>query len=275
MGQRWYAIGLRSPPSSAPDCCCRPCSRTRSQAASTNAWSIPTWVSGIAVVVVLGVIIVGGVRRIASFAEIVVPFMAFGYMLMAIVIMVINADQVPAMFALIIDNAFNPNAAFGAILGLAIQWGVKRGIYANEAGQGTGPHAAAAAEVSHPAKQGYVQAFSIYFDTAIVCTSTAFMILEHRQVQRHQSEDRCRAGGESAARARRDRRTGSGAGGFRLHAGRDRVGVLGVRRQLRRARDPVLRVHDHRRVLLHGRDESRVHRAQQGAGLVDPAAEAD
>jgi AGCS family alanine or glycine:cation symporter len=106
-----------------------------------------------------------------------VPFMAVGYMIMAIVIMVINADKVPVMFSLIMDNAFNPNAAFGAILGLAVQWGVKRGIYANEAGQGTGPHAAAAAEVSHPAKQGYVQAFSIYFDTAIVCTSTAFMIL--------------------------------------------------------------------------------------------------
>jgi AGCS family alanine or glycine:cation symporter len=103
--------------------------------------------------------------------------MAFAYMIVAIVIMVINAEQVPAMFALIFDNAFNPNAAFGAILGLAIQWGVKRGIYANEAGQGTGPHAAAAAEVSHPAKQGYVQAFSIYFDTVIACTSTAFMIL--------------------------------------------------------------------------------------------------
>jgi AGCS family alanine or glycine:cation symporter len=110
----------------------------------------------------LGVIIVGGVRRIATFAEIVVPFMAFGYMLMALVIMAINIDKVPAMFALIMDNAFNPNAAFGGILGLAIQWGVKRGIYANEAGQGTGPHAAAAAEVSHP---------------AIVCTSTAFIIL--------------------------------------------------------------------------------------------------
>jgi AGCS family alanine or glycine:cation symporter len=122
-------------------------------------------------------IIFGGVRRIAVFAEIVVPFMAFGYMLMAITIMVINADQVPAVMALIFDNAFDSKAQFGAILGLAVQWGVKRGIYSNEAGQGTGPHSAAAAEVSHPAKQGYVQAFSIYFDTAIVCTSTAFMIL--------------------------------------------------------------------------------------------------
>src|SRR5690606_12137823 len=72
---------------------------------------------------------------------------------------------------------FGMEAAFGAVLGLAIEWGVKRGIYSNEAGQGTGPHAAAAAEVSHPAKQGYVQAFSVYVDTLLVCSATAFMIL--------------------------------------------------------------------------------------------------
>jgi alanine or glycine:cation symporter, AGCS family len=177
MGQRWYAIifaistivgtGLLLPTVQAYEIA----------SSVSNAWNVPTWVSGIGVAVVLGTIIVGGVRRIATFAEIVVPFMAIGYMLMAMVIMVINADQIPQMFALIVDNAFNPNAAFGAILGLAVQWGVKRGIYANEAGQGTGPHAAAAAEVSHPAKQGFVQAFSIYFDTAIICTSTAFIIL--------------------------------------------------------------------------------------------------
>ena len=81
------------------------------------------------------------------------------------------------MFALIFKSAFGLEASFGAVLGLAVQWGVKRGVYSNEAGQGTGPHAAAAAEVSHPAKQGYVQAFSIYVDTLLVCSATAFMIL--------------------------------------------------------------------------------------------------
>jgi alanine or glycine:cation symporter, AGCS family len=91
--------------------------------------------------------------------------------------MVVNAEQVPAMASLIFSNAVNPDAPFGAIIGLAVQWGVKRGIYSNEAGQGSGPHAAAAAEVSHPAKQGYVQAFSIYVDTLLVCSATAFMIL--------------------------------------------------------------------------------------------------
>src|SRR5690606_38613306 len=69
------------------------------------------------------------------------------------------------------------HAGFGALLGLAVEWGVKRGIYSNEAGQGSGPHAAAAAEVQHPAQQGYVQAFSVYVDTLLVCSATAFMIL--------------------------------------------------------------------------------------------------
>src|SRR5690606_15738210 len=85
--------------------------------------------------------------------------------------------EVPAMLALIFESAFGMHAGFGALLGLAVEWGVKRGIYSNEAGQGTGPHHAAAAEVSHPAKQGYVQAFSVYVDTLVVCSATAFMIL--------------------------------------------------------------------------------------------------
>ena len=80
---------------------------------------------------------------------------------MALAIMFINIDHIPAIFGLIFKSAFGMEAAFGAVLGLAVEWGVKRGVYSNEAGQGTGPHAAAAAEVSHPAKQGYVQAFSI------------------------------------------------------------------------------------------------------------------
>jgi len=88
-----------------------------------------------------------------------------------------NASMIPEMFSLIVENALGFDAGFGAMVGMAIMWGVKRGVYSNEAGQGTGPHPAAAAEVSHPAKQGYVQAFSVYIDTLFVCTATAFMIL--------------------------------------------------------------------------------------------------
>lgn len=132
---------------------------------------------GLAVAALVGVIIFGGIKRIASFAEIVVPFMALAFIGTAVVVMILNASKVPVMFADIFSSAFGAHALFGGVIGQAIAWGVKRGIYANEAGQGSGPHAAAAAEVSHPAKQGYVQAFAIYFDTMLVCTSTAFLLL--------------------------------------------------------------------------------------------------
>ena len=141
-----------------------------------GAGGLKLWI-GVVVAAMLALIIFGGIKRIATFAEIVVPFMALAFILMAVVVMVVNADKVPGMFADIFSSAFGAHAAFGAIIGQAVAWGVKRGVYANEAGQGTGPHAAAAAEVSHPAKQGYVQAFAIYFDTMLVCTSTAFLLL--------------------------------------------------------------------------------------------------
>ncbi|GAB3656255.1 alanine/glycine:cation symporter family protein [Echinicola sediminis] len=142
-----------------------------------NAFDVPVEYTGIGVTVFLGLIIIGGVKRISKVAEIVVPFMAAAYILMAIVIILMNISAVPSILSLIIKSAFNMEAAFSGVFGMAIAWGVKRGIYSNEAGQGTAPHAAAAAEVSHPAKQGLVQAFSVYVDTLFVCTATALMIL--------------------------------------------------------------------------------------------------
>lgn len=127
--------------------------------------------------IVLGFIIFGGVKRIASFAEIVVPFMALGYIIVACVVIALHIEQLPAAFKLILASAFGADAAYGAVLGLAIEWGVKRGVYSNEAGQGTGPHASSAAAVSHPAKQGLVQGFSVYVDTLFVCTATALMLI--------------------------------------------------------------------------------------------------
>jgi alanine or glycine:cation symporter, AGCS family len=91
--------------------------------------------------------------------------------------MALNIDAVPEMFMMIVNSAFGADAAFGAMLGTAIQWGVKRGVLSNEAGMGSGAHPAAAAEVSHPVKQGLVQAFSVYIDTMVVCSATAFLIL--------------------------------------------------------------------------------------------------
>ncbi|RPI09528.1 MAG: alanine:cation symporter family protein [Acidobacteriales bacterium] len=146
-------------------------------AAVQNAFSIPPLVTGGVVVALLGLIIFGGVRRLALAAQIIVPFMAAGYIAMAAIVIVVKFDEVPAVVALIVKRAFGIGPAFGGIVGLAISWGVKRGIYSNEAGQGTAPMAAAAAEVKHPAAQGLVQAFSVYIDTWLVCSATAFMIL--------------------------------------------------------------------------------------------------
>ena len=146
-------------------------------AAMKEAFGIQTWVVGLVLVIILGIIIIGGLKRIASAAQIIVPFMAVGYILVSLLIIALNINQLPEVFMLIIKSAFGTDAAFGGILGAAIAWGVKRGIYSNEAGQGTAPHASAAAEVSHPAKQGLVQSFSVYIDTLFVCSATAFMIL--------------------------------------------------------------------------------------------------
>lgn len=135
-----------------------------------------SWI-GVVIVVLLGVIIIGGVKRLGKAAEYIVPFMAGAYILMALIIIAMNFTHIPAMFKLIFSSAFSMDATFGGIVGMAIAWGVKRGIYSNEAGQGTAPHAAAAAEVKHPAQQGLVQAFSVYVDTLFICTATALMIL--------------------------------------------------------------------------------------------------
>ncbi|WP_096200696.1 alanine/glycine:cation symporter family protein [Bacillus sp. FJAT-45350] len=142
-----------------------------------GAFGLPELYTGLILIAIIGVIIFGGVKRIANVAQIVVPFMALAYILLSLIIVAVNITELPAVISLIISSAFAFDSVFGGIVGLAIAWGVKRGIYSNEAGQGTGPHAAAAAEVSHPAKQGLVQAFSVYIDTLLVCSATAFMIL--------------------------------------------------------------------------------------------------
>ncbi len=138
-----------------------------------DAISSTKMITAIAISAIFTFIVFGGVKRIARFTQIVVPFMAFGYILMAIAIIGMHISELPGVVSMIFKDAFTPIAGFGAAIG----WGVKRGVYSNEAGQGTGPHAAAAAEVEHPAQQGLVQAFSVYVDTLFICSATAFMIL--------------------------------------------------------------------------------------------------
>ena len=142
-----------------------------------NAFGLSFNVTAVILVIVLALIIFGGIKRIGSAAEFIVPFMGGAYILMALIIIAVNITDLPGILVLIFKSAFGAEATFGGILGSTIAWGVKRSVYSNEAGQGTGPQASSAAEVSHPAKQGFVQAFSVYVDTLFVCSATGFMIM--------------------------------------------------------------------------------------------------
>ena len=143
----------------------------------SQSFGLPVWVIGIVVASLLALVIIGGVKRIANVAQIIAPVMAMVYIILAIVVLVVHWRLVPDVFLQMLRGAVGINEVGGALLGSTIAWGVKRGIYSNEAGQGTGAIVAGAAKVSHPVKQGLVQAFSVYIDTLLVCTATAMMIL--------------------------------------------------------------------------------------------------
>ncbi len=146
-------------------------------ASAESAFAIPTWVSGVAVAVLFCAIVFGGMHRLGRVVGLVVPFMAAGYIVLGIVVLTINADAVPGMFGLIVSSALGGDAIYGGMIGAVIMWGVRRAIYSSEVGTGSGAQASAAAEVSHPIKQGLAQGFSAYVDTLFVCTITAVMIL--------------------------------------------------------------------------------------------------
>jgi AGCS family alanine or glycine:cation symporter len=142
-----------------------------------DTFGLPTIASGLILTVVIGLIIFGGIKRIAQFADVLVPIMAFSYIGMALVVIGLNFGEVPATFALIVKSAFGLEPAFAGGIGAAIMMGVKRGLFSNEAGLGSAPNVAAVAEVKHPAAQGIVQSLSVFIDTLLVCTSTALIIL--------------------------------------------------------------------------------------------------
>ena len=142
-----------------------------------TAFEIPPFATAVFLCVLTALVIFGGMKRIARFTEVLVPVMAGLYLLVALIIVILHIDQVPAMFALIFHDAFSPQAAVGGGIGTAILTGVKRGLFSNEAGEGSVPNAAATADVSHPVKQGLVQSFGVYVDTWIVCSATAFIVL--------------------------------------------------------------------------------------------------
>ena len=142
-----------------------------------ESYAFPREWMGIILTVLTLAIIFGGIKSISRFSEIVVPVMAVAYILLALVIIVMNIDRIPHVFALIIENAFGIGQAAGGAFGAAMTMGVKRGLFSNEAGEGSTPNAAATASVSHPVKQGLIQALGVYTDTLLICSATAFIIL--------------------------------------------------------------------------------------------------
>lgn len=177
LGIKWYALLFAFASAIALGFCTPGIQSNAIVSAMEGAFGINRVVMGAILTILVAIVIFGGVKRISKVAEVIVPVMALLYIAVALVILVANASQIPAVFSLIIKSAMGTEQAFAGIVGSAISMGVKRGIYSNEAGMGTAVQAAAAADVSHPVKQGLVQSFSVYIDTLFVCTATAFMII--------------------------------------------------------------------------------------------------
>lgn len=156
-------------------------SMTTVDGVSEETWD--NYKHGIAAVLVImtAPIIFGGVKRVATFAEAIVPIMALLYIGVALFVMITNVGKIPSVLNLIISDAFTVKAAGGGLLGSLISQsmmlGIKRGLYSNEAGQGSAPNAAAAADVKHPASQGLIQMLGVFVDTILVCSATAFIVL--------------------------------------------------------------------------------------------------
>lgn len=148
--------------------------------ALNSTFGVPTWISGLLIVIFCLVVILGGIKKIAAVSSKIVPFMAVFYFIVALIIILMNIKNIPSGIAMIITDAFSPRSAVGGILGAsvanAIRYGVARGVFSNEAGLGSAPIAAAAAKTDHPARQGYVNMTGTFIDTIVICTMTALVI---------------------------------------------------------------------------------------------------
>ncbi|MFD1020425.1 alanine/glycine:cation symporter family protein [Thalassobacillus hwangdonensis] len=142
-----------------------------------NAFGVNRWVVGLIITAITGLVIFGGVHRIANLSSVIVPIMAVLYLLIAFIVLVINIGELPSIIGIIVGHAFGFEQAFGGAIGAAIMNGVKRGLFSNEAGMGSAPNAAATSTTSHPAKQGLIQSLGVFVDTIFVCSATAFIIL--------------------------------------------------------------------------------------------------
>ncbi|MBO4984284.1 MAG: alanine:cation symporter family protein [Bacteroides sp.] len=146
-------------------------------AAFESAFGFDTTTTGIYITVATLIIIFGGVQRIAHVSSLIVPIMAVGYVGLALVVIVMNITELPNVFALIFSHAFGWEQVFGGGIGAAMLQGIRRGLYSNEAGMGSAPNVAATAQTSHPVKQGLIQTLSVFTDTLLICSCTAFIIL--------------------------------------------------------------------------------------------------
>ena len=142
-----------------------------------SAFDIPPAISGAVITVVMAVILFGGIRRLALVSEIVVPAMVVGYLALAVLVLALNVTEIPQALWLILSSAFGLEQAVGGGVAAAIAQGARRGLFSNEAGLGTVPNVAAAADVPHPMTQGLVQSLSVFIDTIVLCTATALIIL--------------------------------------------------------------------------------------------------
>lgn len=142
-----------------------------------EAFNFSPVIVGIVLCTLALVIVFGGIHRIAKFSSVIVPVMAIGYLILAIVILSMNYEKIPAMLAIIVKSAFGYGPVAGGLMGAAISHGIKRGLFSNEAGEGSAPNVAATASVSHPVKQGLIQSLGVFTDTLLVCSCTAFIIL--------------------------------------------------------------------------------------------------
>ncbi|WP_434608791.1 alanine:cation symporter family protein [Pseudomonas sp. D2-30] len=142
-----------------------------------NAFGLDTTYTGLGLAVLLGLVFIGGIKRIAKVADLLVPVKTLAYIAVTLYVIVLQFEHVPGMLATIVKSAFGLDQAFGGLIGSAIVMGVKRGVFANEAGLGSAPNVAAVASVEHPVAQGVVQAFSVFLDTFVICTCTALLIL--------------------------------------------------------------------------------------------------
>lgn len=145
--------------------------------AAENAFGLNRLITGVVLTLGTGYIVFGGLHRIAKASDVIVPIMAIGYIAMAVIVILINITEVPGALFSIVMNAFGFQEAVGGGLGAAIAQGLRRGLFSNEAGLGSAPNVAAAADVRHPVSQGITQSFSVFIDTIIICTCTALMIL--------------------------------------------------------------------------------------------------